>query len=147
MPDTAPAGAPPGPAHAGADGEQTAAPAATASESGAAGIPDAPEFSPVTVDDLPVIETIKPATRTERWDPEQHRAFTQSRVTFTLIWVLIAVLILGAALLSTTRWTGITAQDVSDFFGVAFAAVVTLVTAATSFWFGTEHGRREQNRK
>lgn len=147
MPDTVPSGAAPGPAQAGADGKQTAAPVTTPSESSAASIPDAPEFSPVTVDTLPVIETIKPATRTERWDPEQHRATTQSRVTFLLVWVLISVLILGAALLSTTRWTGITAQDVSDFFGVAFAAVVTLVTAATSFWFGTEFGRRDQDRK
>jgi hypothetical protein len=138
----------------GTDGEQTATLAAASRESeSAARDLDAPEFGPVTADDLtrePIIGTIKPGRddiKTEAWNPDQFTAFTQSRVTFRLIWVLGGVLVLGAALLSTTPLTKITAQDVTDFFGIAFGAVVTLVTAATSFWFGTERGRRDQGRK
>ena len=154
MPDDASSDAPSSPDQPGTHGEETATLAAAARESEAAARAlDAPEFGPVTADDLtrePIIETIKPGRddiKTETWNREKFTASTQSRVTFGLILVLVVVLLLGAALLSTTPWTKITAQDVTDFFGIAFSAVVTLVTAATSFWFGTERGRRDQDRK
>lgn len=82
-----------------------------------------------------------PTTKDTAWDPERHAATVQAQLAFRLIWVLVGVIVVGAGLLATSKWTGIKAQNVSDFFGIAFAAVVTLTTAATSFWFGSQKHR------
>jgi hypothetical protein len=66
-------------------------------------------------------------------EPQQHTAKTQARLAFYLIMMLAGVFLSGAALLVTTKGTGLKATDVPNFFGAAFAAVVTLAAAATSF--------------
>jgi len=65
----------------------------------------------------------------------------QATLAIRLIWLLAGVLLGGGILLGTVKWTGLAAKDVVDFFGLAFAAVVTLTTAATSFWFGSQRER------
>lgn len=102
-----------------------------------------PEFTRVggTVRPSITITSVEPRVKEEVWDPDEHAAKVQSKLAFRLIWVLAGVLLGGAALLSTTKWTGLASKDVTSFFGVAFAAVVTLTTAATSFWFGSQRER------
>jgi hypothetical protein len=108
-----------------------------------------PEFSATTAEEhaAPRIETLRAASAdTKLWDENEHTAKTQATLAFRLIWVLAGVLLGGAALLATTSWTGLASKDVTDFFGVAFGAVVTLTTAATSFWFGSQRGRLAERR-
>jgi hypothetical protein len=89
----------------------------------------------------PLIDNVAPSTTASTWDADKHTALVQAELARRLIWVLTGVLLGGAALLSTGKWTGLSAQSVSNFFSVAFGAVVTLTTAATSFWFGSRHAR------
>jgi hypothetical protein len=105
-----------------------------------------PEFDKhVTNGAQEVISSFDVGTKESTWDPaDKHAAYVQAKIAFRLIWVLIGVLAGGGALLATTKWTGLPTKDVSSFFGVAFAAVVTLTTAATSFWFGSQ---KERSRK
>jgi hypothetical protein len=53
-----------------------------------------------------------------------------------LLWVLAGVLVGGVGMLVTTRWTGLTADDVSDFVTMVFGAVVALAGCAVGFCFG-----------
>lgn len=116
------------------------------------GLDAVPEFSPLTAEEVggtaEAVRAVKenliadlPSTATTTWNPEQHTAVTQAKIAFRLIWVLVGVIAVGAVLLATSKWTGLKAENVSDFFGVAFGAVVTLATAATSFWFGSQKHR------
>jgi hypothetical protein len=107
---------------------------------------DVPEFDKnATAGDHEVIKSFNVGTKESTWDPaDKHAAYVQAKIAYRLIWVLVGVLVGGGALLSTTKWTGLQTRDVSSFFGVAFAAVVTLTTAATSFWFGSQ---KERSRK
>jgi hypothetical protein len=111
-------------------------------EPSASGLLEVPEFSAAPGGVKPDINQITPlpgwGPQDPEWDAGKHRAIVQAELARRLIWVLLVVLFLGAALLSTTRWTGIKPQDVASFFGIAFGAVVTLATAATSFWFGSQ---------
>ncbi len=115
------------------------------SEEPAAGMPmpepspplGAEEFERIQDDATPVIKTLSARARTKAWNPEEYSMQTQARLAFRLIWVLVGVLVGGAAMFTTTRWTGLMTKDVTAFFGIAFGAVVTLTTAATSFWFGS----------
>jgi hypothetical protein len=106
-----------------------------------------PEFSALPGDAKPDIDQINPSsTRSSDWNAAKHAALVQAQLARRLIWVLAGVLAGGGGLLATVKWTGLTAHDVTDFFGVAFGAVVTLTTAATSFWFGSQSERvRRQN--
>lgn len=106
-----------------------------------------PEFSLLPPGEKPDIDKIETGTKEETWNPDQYAAFVQSSLAFRLIWVLAGVLLGGAGLLVTTKWTGLMAKDVTDFFGIAFGAVVTLTTAATSFWFGTQRERARSGRR
>jgi hypothetical protein len=107
----------------------------------------APEFSLLPAGEKTDIDKIETGTKEESWNPDQYAAFVQSSLAFRLIWVLAGVLLGGAGLLVTTKWTGLMAKDVTDFFGIAFGAVVTLTTAATSFWFGTQRERARTGRR
>ena len=99
----------------------------------------APEFSLAPAGAHTDIDHLKPSDVKEaNWNPDKHAALVQAQLAFRLIWVLVGVLVGGGSLISTTKWTGLATKDVTDFFGVAFGAVVTLATAATSFWFGSQ---------
>lgn len=67
----------------------------------------------------------------------------QARFTLVrrLLWLLALVLAAGAAMLATTRWTKLTAQDVSDFVTMVFGAVLALASAAVGFYFGSGYRR------
>jgi len=99
-----------------------------------------PEFTLVPNEKPEMHDLGAPPTET-RWNADKHTAVVQASLAFRLIWVLVGVLVAGGALFSTTKWTGLLPKDVTGFFGIAFGAVVTLATAATSFWFGTQKGR------
>ncbi len=92
-----------------------------------------------------VVHNFTPKAKTKAWNPDEYTMQTQARLAFRLIWVLVGVLVGGAAIFTTTRWTGLATKDVTDFFGIAFAAVVTLTTAATSFWFGSVRAAKQSN--
>lgn len=125
------------------EGQPQAAPATTttAVNRAEAALLEVPEFSPLPPGAETEIASVQPKTKEPTWNPDQYTASVQSKLAFRLIWVLVGVLLGGAALVSTTKWTGLAVKDVTNFFGVAFAAVVTLATAATSFWFGSQRAQ------
>ena len=104
-------------------------------------VDDVPEFKPAPRGERADIEDISPRVKERNWDPDEHAQKVQAKLAFRLIWVLSGVLLGGAAVLCTTRWTDLKTADVTNFFAVAFGAIVTLATAATSFWFGSQKGR------
>ena len=99
----------------------------------------APEGARLDINSLPTASFKK-----EPWNKEEHDAKTQARLAFRLLWVLVLLILIGAGALVTVKWTGLQTKDVETFFGVAFSAVVTLTTAATSFWFGSQRGQSQR---
>jgi hypothetical protein len=59
-----------------------------------------------------------------------------------LLWVLAGVLVGGVGMLVSTRWTRLTADDVSDFVTMVFGAMVALVGCGVGFYFGGD-GQRD----
>lgn len=75
---------------------------------------EAPEFSPLPPDAPTDITSVEPNTKEPQWNPDQYAAFIQAKIAFRLIWVLAGVLLGGAALLSTSKWTGLASKDVTS---------------------------------
>lgn len=107
----------------------------------------APEFSAAdprmtAAERATFIADFKVEDKKKHWNQAKHTAETQADLAKALILIVAGVLLVGAGLLVSTKWTGLQTRDVLEFFGVAFAAVVTLATAATSFWFGSRTHER-----
>lgn len=72
---------------------------------------------------------------------EERREDVREFLTRRLVWVLVLTLLLGTGLMVTRDLTGVSAEDARLFFQVAFTAVISLVSAATGFYFGSSAGR------
>lgn len=55
-----------------------------------------------------------------------------------LIWILGATVFAIVALLATTRWTGLTPEEISNSTAAVFTALVSLTGSALGFYFGTK---------
>ena len=100
------------------------------------------EFEPIPDEQLSDaqfadISTLLRGPELEPYNPSQALDKARIRVAMWLLRVLILVIVLNAVLLSTARLTGIAIDDVRSLFETMFGSMVTLVSAATGFYFGT----------
>jgi len=83
------------------------------------------------------IRTLSRGPELELYNPSQALDKARIRVAMWLLRVLILVIALNAILLATSGLTGIAIDDVRAMFETMFGSMVTLVSAATGFYFGT----------
>jgi hypothetical protein len=130
-------------------------PASRANESGAAltlsqELEKVPEFEsapdPVAAGNQG-ISTLTPEPPLEPYNPQKKLDEVRARLAFRLLWVLIGVIAGGFLLLLTLRWTGIAQiTDIRPTFLIVFSNIVTLVSAATGFYFGQQSTGGGSNR-
>lgn len=77
---------------------------------------------------------------------EERREDVREFLARRLVWVLVLTLVLGAGLMATRAQTGVSAEDTRMFFQVAFTGIISLVSAATGFYFGSSAGRDDGHR-
>jgi len=92
-------------------------------------------WSPLTVGEE-LTAAADPALRTRPFALLDQLNRSRYALVRRLLWVLAGVLVGGVGMLVTTRWTGLTADDVSDFVTMVFGAVVALAGCAVGFCFG-----------
>jgi hypothetical protein len=83
-----------------------------------------------------------PGLRTRPLGLVEHLHRARYALVRRLLWLLAGVLAGGVGMLLTTRWTRLTADEVSDFVTMVFGATVALVGCAVGFYFGSD-GRRD----
>jgi hypothetical protein len=71
-------------------------------------------------------------------DYNQSRALDDARwkLSLGLLIILILVIVLTVGVIATTKLTGVVTTDITHMFETMFTAVVTLLSAATGFYFG-----------
>lgn len=79
--------------------------------------------------------SLSPDFGTKHFDPMRHHAKSQRKIAQFLLWVLAGCLLGGAALVVTTRWTGLPVEDAKDVFSNALTAVIGIVGAVTGYYF------------
>ena len=99
-------------------------------------IPDDQLDGPQTTD----IGTLERAPKFKPYNPNEALDEARIRVAMWLLRVLVLVIILNTTLLATGKFTGISFNDVRAVFETMFVSMVTLVSAATGFYFGTRVG-------
>lgn len=76
-----------------------------------------------------------------------HADKVRKLIVVWLLSILSGTIALGMASVATTKWTTIPADDIRTFFQIVFSAVVTLVSTAVGFYFGTEVRRQGQSKE
>ena len=101
-----------------------------------------PEFEAVPVDHSaegpPVVKDLSITPKTEPYNLDRVRA----QLAFRLIWILVGVIAAGIVLMATAQWTDV--DRIANIGSVAltvFTSIVTLVSAATGFYFGQGGGK------
>lgn len=75
---------------------------------------------------------------------EQEREIVRGELARKLVRTLNITLVAVAALLVTSRWTGLDLKTAKEFFDPILSAVIALVSSALGFYFGSsERGRSE----
>jgi hypothetical protein len=106
----------------------------------AGGEPEPEVWSPLTAGESPT-GAADPRLKSRPFALNEHMHRARFTLVRRLLWLLSAVLGTGVAMLVTTRWTRLTADDVSDFVTMVFGAVLSLVGASVGFYFGGDRGR------
>lgn len=70
---------------------------------------------------------------TGSFDPERQREYIRGQIAQTLLWMLAGVL----ALTFISMWVGKDAEVLKTVLTIMFAPLVTLVSAATGFYYGS----------
>lgn len=89
---------------------------------------------------------VEPPSDEGPWNQERQREGVRGRLSQHLLWLLTGLVASGILLLALARYTQVPAAELRSFFEVVFIPVVTLVSAATGFYFGTSSNvdRRER---
>lgn len=100
-----------------------------------------PEFEAVSPDQAAagpsIVQDINADPKVEPYDAQQNLDNVRSKLAFRLIWILVGVLAVGAVLLVTAPLTGVDkVANVATTALTVFTSIVTLVSAATGFYFG-----------
>lgn len=66
------------------------------------------------------------------------------RLAKAILWLLAGTIVLHAAMLATSRWTGLAPGEVSSVFNTTFAGLMTLAGTALGFYFGEARGQQSQ---
>ena len=126
----------PGPTAAGSPAATS--PDATPAAPAGAGEP----WSPLTAGEQ-LTAAADPGLRTRPFGLVEHLHRARYSLVRRLLWLLAGVLAGGVAMLLTTRWTRLTADEVSDFITMVFGAVVALAGCAVGFYFGGDGANRD----
>ena len=77
----------------------------------------------------------------ENYNAQKDLAKVRSRVAYCLIGILAGVLLFGFVLLLTTRLTGVDKiANIGPTYLAVVSNIITLVSAATGFYFGQSQG-------
>ena len=102
------------------------------------------EFEPLSSEEAGTVAPIAklpPAPETEPYNAQEYLDKTRSRVAFRLIWILIGVLFFGFVLLLIALLVGIDKiANIGSTYLAVFSSIITLVSAATGFYFGQSQG-------
>ena len=102
------------------------------------------EFEPLSSEEAGTVEPIAelhPAPKTEPYNAQKHLDETRSQVAFRLIWILVGVLLFGFALLLIAIDAGADKiANIGPTYLAVFSSIITLVSAATGFYFGQSGG-------
>ena len=87
---------------------------------------------------LPVVES---STRTipegGRFDPEPDREIIRGKIALRLLWMLAGVLLLAFISIWLSKWLGMDIEILRTVLTIVFGPLVTLVSAATGFYYGS----------
>lgn len=92
-------------------------------------------FEPITPPAGGLPGLIKPPAE-KKYDPEKELGDARRELARRLLYVLVLVILLHTGLLTFAMLTSKDIASLSGIFETMFAAVVTLVSAATGFYFG-----------
>jgi hypothetical protein len=101
---------------------------------------DQPSWSPLTAGEN-LTPAADPQLRTRPVGLTDHMHRARYALVRRLLWLLIGVLTGGVGMLLTTRWTRLTADEISDFVTMVFGATVALAGCAVGFYFGGDTRR------
>lgn len=72
-----------------------------------------------------------------------HKEKVQWRLARYLTLLLASTILIAAAMLASTKWTGVSPEDITVMFAPLFTALVALVGSAVGFYYGSE--RRDED--
>lgn len=97
--------------------------------------PESESLSQEEVRIVPILKEYKP------YNAQKHLAEVRARITFRLIWILVGVIFSGVTLFLTAILTGVDKiANIGPTYLAVFSSTVTLVSAATGFYFGQSQG-------
>ena len=105
--------------------------------------PNSEDTSPVLG---PIMGELSGPPDTVPFDADRYLAEARWRLAKSLLQVLVLVVVLTVAFLGTSRWTKLGVENLRSVFEVMFGSIVTLVSAATGFYFGTGQGGSQRTR-
>ncbi len=101
---------------------------------------DVTEFeavSPANVPPGPIVQDVSVSPTVEPYNPVENLDKVRSQLAFRLIWTLVGVIVAGVVLLLTAPLTGVDKiANIGTTAVTVFSSMVTLVSAATGFYFG-----------
>ena len=96
--------------------------------------PPASESVDLSAQPPPTIEPSIP--QGSRFDPEPHRETMRGQIATRLLWMLAGVLLLTFISVWFSKWLGVDSEMLRTVLTIIFGPLVTLVSAATGFYYG-----------